>query len=498
MLPNRKSPTLLTLALALALAQVLTLGGCASVAPPSQLPELQARLDTRLPAASDLPRQTSPSRSPSHSPTTSPSSTTAWWQALQDSQLDALMQQAQARNLDLKAALASVKQARAMAGLASREGGPQGSLGLSAQVSRASLPEVDPYAQGLPRPPEQRLVAMSQNLSWELDLFGRVATAQAVTERELGMAQAELHAGQALMQAELVNRYVQMRAIQQLLVLGQQQLELAEMRRQQLQARETAGLADARELRACEAEQALRIAEHAGLQGQLQQNLAAIALLCGLAPAALDRELAALRQPQTLPTLPLQHSLQLSEGLLQRLPQVARADAALRASLGQQVLAERAHLPRLSLAATLGLNEGFSSLGQAGALRYAAGPNLQWDWLDAGRRQARQAAAQAGSERLWAQFEQAVLQALTEGESSLRGWRAQVIAYQEVQGAERAAAEAARYSRERHKLGLEPQLNALNAEAQRLDAQQRSLQRQAQALQAYVQVQLALGAWQPG
>lgn len=494
MLPTRNSPTLL--ALALLLAQVLTLGGCASVAPPSQLPELQARLDTRLPAAAELPSQASPA----------PSAKAAWWQALQDPQLDALVQQAQARNLDLKAALASVKQARALAGLASREGGPQGSLGLSTQVSRASLPEVDPYAQGLPRPPEQGLIGLSQSLSWELDLFGRVATAQAVAERELGMAQADLHAAQALLQAELVNRYVQMRASQQGLALGQQQLELAEARRQQLQARVTAGLADARELRAAESEQALRIAEHAGLQAQLQQNLAAIALLCGQAPAALnldlgragDRDLAALRQPQALPPLPLQHSLQLNEGLLQRLPQVARADAALRAGLGQQVLAERAHLPRLSLAATLGINEGFSNLGQAGALRYAAGPALQWDWLDAGRRQAREAAAQAGNERLWAQFEQTVLQALAEGESSLRGWRAQVIAWQETQAAERAATEAARYTRERHKLGLEPQLAALNAEAQRLDAQQRSLQQQAQTLQAFVQVQLALGAWQPG
>ncbi|MBB4845359.1 outer membrane protein TolC [Paucibacter oligotrophus] len=486
MLPTRTSPSLL--ALALLWAQVLTLGGCAAVAPPSQLPELQARLDTRLPAAAPLPQQALPA----------PSATTAWWQALQDPQLDALVQQAQARNLDLKAALASVKQARALAGLANREGGPQGSLGLSAQISRASLPEVDPYAQGLPRPPEQRLIGLSQSLSWELDLFGRVATAQAVAERELGMAQADLHAAQALLQAELVNRYVQMRTSQQGLALGQQQLELAEVRRQQLLARVKAGLADARELRAAEGEQALRIAEHAGLQAQLQQNLAAIALLCGQTPAALDLELAALRQPQALPILPLQHSLQLSEGLLQRLPQVARADAALRAGLGQQVLAERAHLPRLSLAATLGLNEGFSNLGQAGALRYAAGPTLQWDWLDAGRRHAREAAAQAGSERLWAQFEQTVLQALAEGESSLRGWRAQVIAWQETQTAELAATEAARYTRERHKLGLEPQLAALSSEAQRLDAQRRSLQQQAQALQAFVQVHLALGAWQPG
>lgn len=474
---SMKTPLLLPLLLALSLV------GCASVAPPSQLPALQARHDSRLPAAAGLQP--------------GPMASTAWWQALQDPQLNALVEQAQARNLDLKAALATVQQARALAGLARREGGPQASLGATAQVSRASMPEVDPYRSGQPRPPEQRLIGLSQSLSWELDLFGRVATAQAVAERELDMARADLRAAQALVQAELVNRYVQLRASQQLETLSAQQLELAEARRQQLQARVTAGLADARELRAVEAEQAQRSAERAGLQAQLQQTLAAIALLCGHAPAALDRELAALRQPQALPALPLQQSLQIGEGWLQQLPQVARADAALRASLGQQVLAERAHLPRLSLAATVGLNESASRLGQAGALRYAAGPALQWDWFDAGRRQAREAAARAGSERVWAQFEQTVLQALAEGESSLRGWNAQARGWEEAQAAERAAAEAARYARERQRAGLEPAIQALTAEAQRLDARQRSLSQQAQALQAFVQVQLALGAWQP-
>ncbi len=478
MLPIRPcvSPLLLTMA--------LTLAGCAAVAPTSQLPTLQARHDSRLPAASELQKQDATSLS------------SEWWRALQDPQLNTLVQQALSRNLDLKVALATVQEARAMAGLARLEGGPQGSLGLSAQALRLSQPEADPYGLGQARPPQQRLIGLTQALSWEVDLFGRVATAQAVAERELDMASADLHAAQALLQAELVKRYVQLRAAQQMEALSQHQLTLAEASSKQLQSRVRAGLADARELRAAEAEQAHRLAERASLQAQVQQSLAAIALLCGHAPAAQARELADLRQPQALPAMPLQETLQLSEGLLQRMPQVARADAALRASLGQVVLAERAHLPRLSLAATVGLNEQASRLHQAGALRYAVGPALQWDWLDAGRRQAREAAARAGSERVWAQFEQTVLQALAEGESALRGWHAQAQGWEATQVAERAAIEAARYARQRHKLGLEPQLNALSSEAQSLDARQRSLSQQTKALEAFVQVQLALGTWQ--
>ncbi|MDP1165667.1 hypothetical protein, partial [Klebsiella pneumoniae] len=59
-------------------------------------------------------------------------------------------------------------------------------------------------------------------------------------------------------------------------------------------------------------------------------------------------------------------------------------------------------------------------LGQAGALREAAGPALSWEWLDAGRIQARAAAARAGQEAALNAFEQTVLTALQDSEIALR------------------------------------------------------------------------------
>ncbi len=473
------------------LLTVLALTGCASVAPPSQLEALQARHDVRLPAAAEVPKRAAPG------PQLQAQAQTLWWQALNDPLLNDLVQEALTRNLDLRSAMASLQEARALAGLAQREGGPQGSLGVSAQVSRASRPEVDPYRQGLPRPPEQRLVSIGQTLSWELDLFGRIGTAQAVAERELDMARADLQAAQALVQAEVVNRYVQLRAAQQMGQTAERQQALAMARLHQLTVREKAGLADARDRDAAQAELAQRQADVATLRAQAQQSLAALAVLTGGTPAAMAENWPGLTQPAALPALPLQDTLQVSDGLLTRLPQVARADAALRASLGQQVLAERAHLPRLSLSATLGLQEQASRLQQAGALRYAAGPALQWDWLDAGRREARQAAARAGSDRAWAQFENVMLTALAEGESALRGWQAELVGWDQAQAAQTVAAAAARYGEQRARVGLEPALLSLATQSQSLEAEQRLRAQQARALQAYVQVQLALGAWQP-
>lgn len=472
----------LTLALALSLA----LGGCTAVRPGSQLPALQARHDTSVPAAAGRPTTTAAN-----------AASRAWWQDLRDPALDALVIQAQSRNLELMAALATVREARARAGAVAADARPQGGFGAQAQATRPALTEVDPYRQGLPRPPEQRLVTVAQALSWEIDLFGRVGTAQAVAERNVDAAQADAHAAQALLQAEVVRRYVALRQAQQAGLLADEQTRLAAQRLTLLKARVDAGIADPREADGAVAELAQQRATAAGWAARLPVEQAALAVLLGESPARPGQALAALQANSALPAVPEDAVLTVPADLLSRRPDVARAHALLRASIGQTVLAERAHLPRLSLAATLGLQQATSRLGQANAVRYAAGPQLQWDWLDSGRRSAQTMAARAGEDRSRAQFEQTVLNALADSESALRGWQASWQGWLQAQASVQATAQAAQYSSRRAALGLEPSVQALGARLQALDARQQQIAQQAQVLGAYAQVQLALGAWQP-
>lgn len=467
-----------------ALVLALALSGCAAVTPGTQLPTLQARHDGALPAAAG--RALSPD-----------AAGRPWWRDLRDPALDALVAQAEARNLDLQAALATVREARARTGAVQAEARPQGSLGVQAQATRPALTEVDPYRQGGPRPPEQRLVTLGQVLSWEIDLFGRAGAAQAAAERDADAAAADARGAQALVQAEVVSRYVALRHAQQARQLAAEQQAVAERRLAQLQARARAGLADPREADAATAELAQLRAAQAGWAAQASVDWAALAVLVGESPARPGAALQALQASAPLPAVPDDATLTVPADLLARRPDVARADALLRAGLGQQVLAERAHLPRLSLAATLGLQQTAGNLGRANALRYAAGPMLQWDWLDSGRRAAQTAAVQAGNERAWAQFEKTVLTALAEGETALRGWQAQWQTWQQAQAALQAADQALRYTQRREALGLEPSTTALASRRQQLTAAQQQLDQQARTLGAYAQVQLALAAWQP-
>ena len=471
---NRTS--LLAVALAVAL-----LAGCASVEHP----------------ASRVPQQVTTLAASADGQVTVGTPARDWWRALNDPLLDTLVAEAVQRNHEVQAALATVKAARSVADATAREALPQGSLQAQAQRQRPSTAEVDPYDQGLPRPPSSSMATLGQGLAWEIDLFGRVGTATAVADRRADGAMADLHAATALLQAEVVRHYTGLRLQQHTLRLLGEEAAAHAARTRQLQLRVDAGLADRREALAAQGDVQRVQAEAAQAAAALHAHLAALSVLNGRSPAERSAWHQTLLTPATLPAVPADAALVQPTDLLARRPDVARADAQLRAALGETVLAERAHLPRLSLNLALGLNAPFGNLGDPGALRYAAGPALSWDWLDFGRIQARAAAARAGQDAAVHAFEHAVLKALQDSEVAVRQWSAARTALVAAQQAEGLAAQSAAHTRTRVEAGLEPPAAALDGTAAHLRAQRSALAVQADALLAYGQAQLALGAWQP-
>jgi outer membrane protein TolC len=334
-------------------------------------------------------------------------------------------------------------------------------------------------------------------VSWEIDLFGRIGTAAAIAERQADMAAANAHAAMALVQGEAVRRYVQLRRYQAELALVAEEEQQLRLRRDQIAARVQGGVADRRHLNAADAELAKADAEREVLSVLIAQEKAALAVLVGSSPIAPDAQLAELLHANALPAVPESAVLVRPADLLARRPDVARADAALRAALGETVLAERAHLPRISLNLAAGLSAAAGGLGSTSAVRYAAGPLLQWDWLNSGRLAAREAAARAGDERAWHQFEQTVLAALEDSEGALGNWVAARSGFDKANDIERSLGEAARYAKARATAGLEAPVQYMDADLARVRAARNRVAGQNDALLAYARVQLALAAWQP-
>ncbi|HFT7389371.1 TPA: TolC family protein [Aeromonas hydrophila] len=471
------SPTYTRHAVLLALTLIT---GCAAVTPPSQITASQQALGS-LPSPAAQAAGIGRGQLASN-----------WWQALADTQLDTLLQAAMLHNHQRQAALATVRAARHTADAVRREALPQGSLNGQAQRQQLSSIEADPYRQGLPRPPIQNLGNVQQSVSWELDLFGRAGTAAAIAERQADIQSADLHAATLLLQADVVRQYTrwQQAMLNRALLLNE--LDALQQRHTQLQHRQQAGLTDQRDVLAAAGDSQQAKAELAANDAVAAAAAAALAVLCGNNP------LTAPQAPtiQRLPEVPSDTDIVYPDDMLLRRPDVARADAQLRISLGEAVLADRAYLPHISLNLAAGVMAPFGQLDNADALRYALGPAFSWDWLDAGRRAARRAGANEQGVAAWHHYEQTVLIALQEGESSLRQWKSSSSQLASAEAAARLAEQSAVYSRIRSQTGLEPQSLALAQHVTALQAQRNELAARAAAIEAYVQVQLALGAWQ--
>ena len=98
----------------------------------------------------------------------------AWWTSFNDAELDSLIQRAAQSNLDLLAAEARLRQARAVREMGSADLWP--TLDASGSAARAKQSKHQPLIGALPLPPnfpfEYSVYQAGFDASWEVDLFG--------------------------------------------------------------------------------------------------------------------------------------------------------------------------------------------------------------------------------------------------------------------------------------------------------------------------------------
>ena len=126
-----------------------------------------------------------------------------WWKAFGDAQLDALIERADGGSTSIQIAAARLAQARAVLGATDANRAPQ--LGLSAGGTREAQ-------RGLGVAPNTVLNAGAQ-LSYELDLFGRLAKASDAAALDARSREALLHSTRLLVQAQVAQSYFALRAL---------------------------------------------------------------------------------------------------------------------------------------------------------------------------------------------------------------------------------------------------------------------------------------------
>ncbi len=161
--------------------------------------------------------------------------------------------------------------------------------------------------------------------------------------------------------------------------------------------------------------------------------------------------------------------------------------------------AKAEYLPRLSLGGSAGFSSAeFGDLGGDGTFRYAVGPVISWPALNLGRVKARVDVARSLEDEARAQYNQTVLGALEEVETSLVRYRTSLGRVERFDEAAKASARAAELARLRFTGGVADFLQVLDAERTQLEAESQLVQSRTEASTAYAALYKALGGeWTP-
>jgi multidrug efflux system outer membrane protein len=384
---------------------MLALGACA-LGPEYQRPELE--MPDAWPDAQAAPASTA-------------AEIQAWWGQFDDPVLDGLIERALEDNLELRLGFARVQESRARVGLARAEQFP--TVALQAEASRQAQPAAAIGLEEIEIPP-RNVFSVSGVLSYELDLWGRVARSR---EAALADLERSMYAHEALritLVADVVTGYYALRSAQAQLDITRRTLASRQENVRVQRLRYEAGMVDELVLRQAESDLATVQAQLPARADTLYRRESALAILVGLDPAALVAGLdlgtragevplaAGVEIPQVLPA-----------ELLARRPDLRAVESGLEAATARVGVAMAARLPELDLVALAGTVAGstgelFSSEAESWRVAAAASGPL----LDFGRGKAGVEIASAIMEQAELQYRAAVTVAMAEVRDALRAY----------------------------------------------------------------------------
>lgn len=380
-----------------------------------------------------------------------------FWQGFEDPLLAQLIERTLTDNQSLQAALARYQEAEALLRGVRHDQLPSVTAGAAASGQRlAEVERLQPGQRSLER--YQAGVA----LSWELDLFGRLRRATQASEAELQAAGADRQTLQVALAGQLASSYFELRGLQQQLRVARDSVQLQQASLDIVGVRLDAGRGTLFDQVRARAQLDANRAAIPQLEASIGSVIHRIGVLTGQSPTALAPVLSAPGDlPQNRPTIAAG-----SPGeVLRRRPDIRAAERRLAASSGRIGVATADLFPRFTLDGLIGSLAGSGSdLFTGGTRTGRVALGVDWSFLDRAQVQARIDAADAQSDRLLADYRQAVLLALEETETWLLRYHHAQQRVALLQSAADAASQAVEQARDRYEQGLIGYFELLAAE----------------------------------
>ncbi|WP_340121154.1 efflux transporter outer membrane subunit [Methylobacter svalbardensis] len=467
----------------LALFAALLLSGCFAVGPDYQRPKIP------------VPRQWTESTAATGS------QPDKWWKAFNDPVLDQLIGDAIASNLDLKLALERVKDARVLRSATIATGLP--SLDAKSNVSRrfnnssssASQSGTSSAGGGFGIGNQFiNIFQMGFDTQWELDFFGGVRRAVEAADATIDVEVENSRDVLITLLGDVARNYIELRANQRLIAITRENLHAQQETRELTQIRQQTGLASMLEVTQAQAQAATTEAQLPNYETAVKQSVHALSVLLGKEPGAL---VVRLDRQGIIPTIATKVITNLPSELLQRRPDIRRAERQLAVANASVGVATAELYPKINLAAFIGLQNttitDFTPLGKS----WSAASSLTMPIFNWGKLNANINSKKAQFEQTFLTYQSTVLSAFKEVEDAL-------IAYSKEQERHKALAQAVaanqlavQLANERYQKGLTAFLDVLTGQTTLYQAQSLLVSSESQLSSNMVALYKALGGgWQ--
>jgi multidrug efflux system outer membrane protein len=327
---------------------------------------------------------------------------TNWWHKLESKQLNALVNSALTNNYNLQTSQLTLKSTLARLGEQKAQYLPQGGVNIGA--ARSDAPSVF-----------DRQSSANIALDWQLDLFGRI-TALVDAAHASAMSQAEqVRSLQIEVVSSVVKGFVSYQGNVEKQHIIAMQINALEQSIEVLQARVDEGVANELDLNRTMAQLRQQEALMPAIEYAKYSDLSTLAVLTGklAQDIAIDNEQNLLEQSFSV-------ALKNANSAIALRPDISRALYDFSQANSLSVAASKALLPDISLSAFAGVvsidSTGLKNTDQ----QWQVAPQLQWSILSYPALLAQRDAQQFLSEAAYSDYQQIVLNAVTQSELSLQ------------------------------------------------------------------------------
>jgi multidrug efflux system outer membrane protein len=403
-----------------------------------------------------------------------------WWELFDDPVLDTLIAQALRQNTDVRIAASRVVQARLAVGYARADNYPR--IGYEAGATRGN------FMGGQKTDDPSSFFYGAANLQWEIDFWGKYRHATAAARADLLATEYGHRAVQIAIITEVVNAYFQLLDFQERMEITQQTIQTREGSLDIIQQRFDEGVVAGIDLNQAQIQLAVAAGALPQYERAIVQTENALSFLMGRNPGIIITGQPLLQQslpPEIPPGLP-------SELLLRR-PDIAQADALLRAQYDRAGIAQAQRFPSISITGLLGLASNDLSTLTSGGAAWSVSGGLLGPIFNFGKNKRRYEIQKERITEVAIQYEATVLQAFGEVENVLISintyGRQYLIKEQELA----AAQNASMLSNDRYDGGVTSYLEVLESERTLFQVQLEMSQLRREYLSGYINLYQALG-----